>query len=35
LVYGQTYNSEKLVVSTSDTFRIYCNVAGEWWHTYT
>jgi hypothetical protein len=34
MVNGQTYNSEKLVASTSNTLYIYCNVAGDWWHTY-
>jgi len=34
LVYGTNYNSEKLIVSTSDKLYIYCNVAGTWGHTY-
>jgi hypothetical protein len=34
LVYGQIYNSEKLVTATTNTLWIYCDVAGEWWHTY-
>jgi hypothetical protein len=34
LVYGTSYNSEKLVTSIDNTFDIYCNVAGTWTHTY-
>jgi hypothetical protein len=34
LTYGISYNSEKLVASTSNILYIYCNVAGYWWHTY-
>jgi hypothetical protein len=34
LVYGTEYNYEYVIVATSDTLYIYCNVAGSWWHTY-
>lgn len=34
LVYGTSYNSEKLIASTSNTLYIYCNVAGTWGHGY-
>ena len=33
-VYEQIFNSDVLVVSTSDTLYTYCNVAGTWRHTY-
>jgi hypothetical protein len=34
LIYGTSYNSEKLIASTSDILYIYCNVADQWWHIY-
>jgi hypothetical protein len=34
LVYCTSYNSEKLIASTSTTIWIYCNVAGIWRHEY-
>jgi hypothetical protein len=34
LVYGTSYNSEKVIVSTNNRLYIYCNVAGTWGHTY-
>jgi hypothetical protein len=34
MVYGTSYNSEKLIVSTSNILYIYCNVADTWYHNY-
>jgi hypothetical protein len=34
-VYGYSYNANIQVQSINDKFYIYCNTAGDWYHTYS